>query len=100
MSRYWRKAKVDLTQADIVSALRSHGDSVYLIGQPVDLLVRTRSIWWTCETKTPGKNEKRRQQTQLDHEADCVANSAPHFTVKSVAEVLHARNIVLNAEAP
>ena len=98
MSRYWRNAKVDLTQADIVAALRAHGDSVYLIGQPVDLLVRTRSVWWTCETKTPGKNEKRRQQIQREHEADCIANNAPHFTVKSVDEVMRARNIVLGAE--
>lgn len=90
-----RAARVDSTQALIVEVLRTHGDTVHIIREPVDLLVRTWSLWYTVEVKTPGKNAKRRQQSQRDHEADCTENGALHFTVSSIDDVIAARETVI-----
>ncbi len=95
MSRRWRNDNIDQAQPKIVEALEACGDTVHFIGQPVDLLIRTWSLWWTCEVKTPGKNAKRRQKAQTDHEADCTENGALHFTVSSIDEVIAARESVI-----
>lgn len=86
-----RAAKVDQSQPDIVAALRACGDYVAIIREPVDLLVRTGSVYWTAECKTPGKNAKRRQPAQVDHGADADSHYAPHFVLQSVDEAIAAR---------
>jgi hypothetical protein len=47
-----RAAKVDSTQAAIVSALRSAGASVWVIGLPVDLVVGVAGTTALVECKT------------------------------------------------
>ena len=53
--RYGRK--VDANQRDIVSALRAIGAQVWVIEEPVDLLVAYRNRWYVLECKNrDGKN--------------------------------------------
>lgn len=47
-----RAAKVDANQAQIVSALRSVGASVWVIGLPVDLLIGAHGRTAIAEVKT------------------------------------------------
>jgi hypothetical protein len=55
-----RAARVDATQAEIVSALRSIGASVWIIGLPVDLLVGYGGATLLIEVKVPvGKRNPR-----------------------------------------
>ena len=94
MKRYAMKA--DISQAPIVDALRSLGDKVDIIGRPVDLLIRTHSLYWTAECKTPGKNQKRRQEVQKAHADDANAHHSPHFVLTSVDDALSCRNTVVD----
>ena len=53
--RYGRKT--DANQRDIVSALRAIGAQVWVIEEPVDLLVAYRNRWYILECKNrDGKN--------------------------------------------
>lgn len=56
-----RAAKVDANQKEIVEALRKCGCAVYILGQPLDLLVWT-SMWggtyYLIEVKNPGGKNK------------------------------------------
>jgi hypothetical protein len=48
--------KVDLTQQSIVDALRKAGFLVWIIGEPVDLLVWKQGYGWRLlEAKTPNR---------------------------------------------
>jgi hypothetical protein len=87
-----RRFRTDLSQPDIVEALRACGDYVAIIGRPVDLLVRSGAMYWTAEAKTPGKNAKREQPVQVTHREDAAAHGAPHFKLMSVDEALEIRN--------
>ena len=49
-----RAARVDATQKEIVKALRDIGCTVYIIQEPVDLMVGYRSRTLCLEVKTPG----------------------------------------------
>ena len=49
-----RAARVDATQREIVQALRDIGCTVYIIKEPVDLMVGYRSRTLCLEVKTPG----------------------------------------------
>jgi hypothetical protein len=66
-----RAAKVDATQKDIVDALRKAGAQVWVIKQPVDLLVYFRGRWQPMEAKT-GRGKKlavyrdKRQEAQSE----------------------------------
>ena len=48
-----RAAKVDANQAMLIEALRSMGASVYVIGEPVDLLVGYAGKTCAVEVKNP-----------------------------------------------
>lgn len=95
-----RVHRTDLSQPDIVAALRKLGDQVSIIGRPVDLLIRSGSKYWTAEVKTPGGDAKKRQPSQIEHAADADTHNSPHFVLMSVDDALRARNIVLNVEVP
>jgi hypothetical protein len=67
-----RAAKVDNSQKAIVAALRAAGAFVYVIGQPVDLLVFYRS-WILLECKTG----TRRRKDQPAQDAFCKTFGVP-----------------------
>jgi len=90
-----RTHRTDLSQPDIVKALRAVGDYVAIIGRPVDLLVRSGTRYWTAEIKTPGKEAKREQPTQTMHNWDAVTHSAPHFKLLTVEEAIATRNRIV-----
>jgi hypothetical protein len=84
--------RTDLSQPDIVQALRDCGDYVAIIGRPVDLLVRAGSRYFTAEVKTPGYDAKKRQPSQIAHAKDADAHGAPHFVLMSVDDAIRTRN--------
>jgi hypothetical protein len=86
-----RLHRTDHAQPAIVKALRGYGDYVAIIGRPVDLLVRLGMWYVTMEVKTPGKDVKREQPTQVVHREDAAAHKAPHFVVSSVDEAIAVR---------
>lgn len=65
-----RAARVDASQAAIVSALEAAGASVWLIGRPVDLLVGLQNKTLLMECKTAGthygKKPNKNQQAFMD----------------------------------
>jgi hypothetical protein len=87
--------RTDLSQPDIVRALRDCRDYVAIIGRPVDLLIRTGHRYWTAEVKTPGKDAKHRQPAQVTHAADADAYGAPHFVLMSVDDAIATRNRIV-----
>lgn len=86
-------AKADISQPDIVKALRKVGDHVAIIGRPVDLLIRTRATYWTAECKTPGPNQRREMQAQVDHREDAQSHNAPHYILMSIEDALRVHNL-------
>lgn len=88
-----RAAKVDISQPGIVSALRKLGDHVAIIGRPVDLLVRTRSTYWTAEVKTPGDHQRREMPVQIQHREDAQRFNAPHFILMSIEDACRVHNL-------
>lgn len=50
-----KAARVDKNQGDIVAALRKAGAEVYIIREPVDLLVYWRGRWTPLEVKDPDR---------------------------------------------
>lgn len=95
-----RRHRTDLSQPDIVDALRACGDYVAIIGRPVDLLVRSGTTYWTAEAKTPGKNQKREQPAQITHRKDAAEHGAPHFKLMTVDEAIHTRNRIIEQRGP
>ena len=93
-----RAAKVDDSQAAIVSALRQCRCKVDVIGQPVDLLVRIGSLYATAECKTPGRNSKRRQPAQVEHQQDASTHKAPHYVLMSVDDALAMYKAVMDMQ--
>lgn len=93
MKRY--AMKVDISQPDIVKALRACGDKVNIIGRPIDLLVRTGRHYWTAECKTPGKNSRREMPAQIEHREDAERNGAPHVILTCVQDAIETRNRML-----
>lgn len=91
MRRY--SAKVDISQPGIVKALRNLGDHVAIIGRPVDLLVRTRSTYWTAECKTPGGNQRREMPVQIEHREDAQDHNAPHYILMSIDDACRVHNL-------
>ena len=89
-----RAAKVDISQPAIVKTLRKLGDTVYVIGRPVDLLVRTRSTFWTGEVKTPGNNQKREMPVQIEHRKDAQRFNAPHYILMSIEDAARVHNLM------
>lgn len=58
-----RAAKQDANQSDLIELLRTAGASVYIIGEPVDLLIGYMGITCAVEVKNKaGKNLPTRQQ--------------------------------------
>lgn len=91
MRRY--SAKVDISQPDIVKTLRKLGDYVAIIGRPVDLLVRTRSTYWSAEIKTPGKHQRHEQPVQIKHREDAQVHNAPHYILMSIEDAARVHNL-------
>lgn len=60
-----RAARVDATQAQIVSALRAAGAYVWIIGLPVDLLVGYKNHTFLVEVKTNEKKKLTKLQTDF-----------------------------------
>lgn len=58
-----RAAQVDANQAEIVAALRDAGCQVYIIKEPVDLLVTRCGINYLLEVKDGAKPPSQRQLT-------------------------------------
>lgn len=87
--------RTDLSQPDIVKALRDCGDYVAIIGRPVDLLIRSGWSYWTAECKTPGSDAKKRQPAQVKHAADAAAHGAHHFVLHTVDEAIRIRNAIV-----
>jgi hypothetical protein len=85
---------VDISQPAIVEALRGCGDYVAIIGRPVDLLIRTGSVYWTGEVKSAGKNQKREMPAQIKHRDDARAHQAPHWILIDVDRALYIRHII------
>jgi hypothetical protein len=86
-------AKVDISQPDIVKTLRKLGDHVAIIGRPVDLLIRTRSTYWTAEVKTPGGNQRREMPVQIEHREDAQRFNAPHYVLMSIEDACRVHNL-------
>lgn len=93
MRRYSAK-KIDISQPDIVKVLRKLGDKVDIIGRPVDLLIRTRSTYWTAECKTPGPNQKREMAVQIEHRKDAQRFNAPHYILMSIEDAARVHNLM------
>lgn len=85
--------KADISQPGIVTALRKLGDQVAIIGRPVDLLIRTRSTYWTGEVKTPGKNQRREMPVQIAHRQDAQDHNAPHYILMSIDDAVRIHNL-------
>lgn len=68
--------KVDSNQPEIVEALRRVGVSVWVIGEPCDLLTRFRGRWQPLEVKRenakPRKDQARQQEFLRVHEVPVV----------------------------
>ena len=60
-----RAARVDATQAQIVSALRAANAYVWIIGLPVDLLVGYNGHTFLVEVKTNEKKKLTKLQTDF-----------------------------------
>jgi hypothetical protein len=93
MRRYSAR-KIDISQPDIVKTLRKLGDHVAIIGRPVDLLIRTRSTYWTAECKTPGPNQKREMAVQIEHRQDAQTHNAPHYILMSIEDAARVHNLL------
>lgn len=65
MPRYKFQAQ-DHNQPEIIDALRKAGWKVWVIGKPVDLLVKKGRIIGTVEVKNPDVGHKK-QNSQEDH---------------------------------
>lgn len=76
--------RVDLTQQDIVHALRQMGVRVWIIGQPCDLLTLYRGRWLPLECKST----RRVRKDQAGQNAFVEENGVPRVT--SVTEALKA----------
>lgn len=92
MRRYSAK-KIDISQPDIVKTLRKLGDHVAIIGRPIDLLIRTRSQYWTAECKTPGGNQRREYPAQVEHRVDAQSHNAPHYILMSIEDAVRVHNL-------
>lgn len=85
--------KIDISQPDIVKTLRKLGDTVAIIGRPVDLLIRTHSTYWTAECKTPGPNQRREMPVQVEHRKDAQRFNAPHYILMSIEDAARVHNL-------
>ena len=68
MSFYRRAKKVDSSQAEIVAALRQACVTVWIIGQPCDLLTYYRGKWQPLECKPPDTTKKGTRRLRSDQE--------------------------------
>ena len=80
MNRYARKT--DTTQADIVSALRSAGWHVWLIGIPCDALCYKNGVFRMLEFKTARnkRGEPRLDKRQTAQAEFCALTGTPYVT--------------------
>lgn len=85
-----RAARVDASQAQIVSALRAAGASVYLIGLPVDAIVGYKNMTMLMEFKTPGtqygKKPNDNQQAFMDswHGGPVATINTPEAALRAI----------------
>ncbi len=71
LNRY--AARTDRNQSEIVKALRNAGYVVWIIGWPVDLLVRTNKQWLPMEVKTEKGKPKPVQEEFIANAGNCPA---------------------------
>lgn len=64
MSYQRRMTRPDSTQTEIVDALRKAGVSVWIIGQPCDLLTHYHGRWQVMECKPLAKRARKDQDEQ------------------------------------
>ena len=88
-------ARVDENQPEIVTALRACGATVWIIGQPVDLLVGYRGFNYLLEIKDGKKTASRRKHTpaQVEFFKTWKGQKA---TVKTQDEALRAIGAIKN----
>ena len=89
-------ARVDSTQAEIVSALRAAGASVWIIGIPVDLLVgyKGRTMLMECKVLTGKLNPKPSRHTPLQKAFMMDWTGGPVSTVTDVEGALTALKVL------
>ena len=78
-------ARTDTTQKDIVAALRQAGAFVWIIREPVDLLVWYQGKFSLMDAKSPKKTSHRRLDSQKDQDALCKAFDIPRPTSPEAA---------------
>lgn len=90
MKRY--AMRTDAAQAAIVDGLRQCGVTVFIIGQPVDLLTYYRGRWLPLEVKTATKTGRiRKRKDQPEQDATLAACGIPRVT--TVEQALAALRI-------
>ena len=87
LNRY--AAKVDANQAEIVSALKSAGCTVYEVRKPVDLLVGRNGVNYLLEVKNPNG----RNRIEPDQDAFFKTWGGSYAIVRSVDDALVAIGI-------
>lgn len=85
---------MDETQAEIVSALRQAGASVWIIGLPVDLLVgfNGRTALVECKRIEGKRNPKPAKHTQLQKDFMCDWRGSTVATVTDAEGALRVLN--------
>jgi len=91
-----RAARVDENQAEIVSALRQAGATVWIIGLPVDLAVgfRGQTLLMECKQITGKRNPKPARYTQLQKDFMLDWRGGPVSTVTDVEGALRAIGVL------
>jgi predicted amidohydrolase len=85
LSRYAKKR--DVSEPDIVQALRSAGARVWQLDRPFDLLVGLRGRFVVLEVKTGKARTTDAQATELDA---CQAGGLPVFVVRTPEDAIQA----------
>lgn len=101
MSIYRRAARNDANQAAVIEALESIGCLVYVIRQPVDLIVGYRGKWIPCEVKNGAKAPSARslRDSQEKFAFFSEAHGLPFLVLTSPEQaVLAVRQAVATAE--
>lgn len=85
-----RAARVDDNQQMLVDALRSMGASVYIIGEPVDLLVGYAGKTCATEVKNPNAFSKGKKKTkqQIEFFAEFKGMAATVWTLEDCRNLL------------
>lgn len=93
LNRYAKKK--DRNQDDIIISLESVGAEVWIIGLPVDLLVRFRGMWHLLEVKGSRKKDGtiahrkgQERQTQFIASTGCPVVTTPSEALEAIGAIL------------